>query len=116
MLPADDRVRLRHMVDAARKAQEWVAGRDRDDLEDDEKLSLALQRLIEIIGEAAKKVTAATRSQGDSIPWQEIAGMRDRLIHAYFDVNLDLLWNTVTEDMPSLIDALEELLSKDASS
>ena len=98
------------MLDAARKAQRLVAGRDRRDLTDDDQLSLALQRLIEIIGEAANKVSAETRSQAADIKWAAIAGMRNRLIHAYFDVNLDLLWDTLTEDLPPLITALERLL------
>jgi uncharacterized protein with HEPN domain len=70
---------------------------------------------VEIIGEAAKKVSPTTRSRADSIPWQEIAGMRDRLIHAYFDVNLDLLWNTVNDDLPPLIADLEAILANDIS-
>jgi uncharacterized protein with HEPN domain len=110
MLPAEDRVRAQHMLDASRKAQMLIAGRDRKDLTADDQLSLALQRLIEIIGEAAKKVTAETRSQAADIKWAAIAGMRNRLIHAYFDVNLDLLWDTLTDDLPPLITALESLL------
>jgi len=112
-LPAEDLVRLRHMLEAARKAQEMAAGRCREDLDFDDQLSLALQRLIEILGEAAKKVTAATRDRAGEIPWKQIAGMRDRLIHAYFDVNLEILWDTVTEDLPPLVSALETLLSTD---
>jgi uncharacterized protein with HEPN domain len=114
MLRAEDRIRLQHMLDAARKAQAMIVGRDREDLNDDEQLSLALQRLVEIIGEAAKQVTAETQARGASIPWQAIAGMRDRLIHAYWDVNLDILWDTVTDDLPPLIDGLESLLNLSA--
>ena len=99
------------MLDAARKARAMIAGRTRSELTEDEQLSLALQRLIEIIGEAAKKVSAETRSQVTSIEWAAITGMRDRLIHAYFDVNLNLVWDTVTEDLPPLMAALESLLA-----
>jgi len=99
------------MLDAARKAQRLIAGRRRDDLDEDEQLSLALQRLIEIIGEAAKKVSGETRTLATSIEWAAITGMRDRLIHAYFDVNLNLVWDTVTEDLPPLMAALESLLT-----
>lgn len=116
MLPAEDRVPLQHKLDAARKAQTWSAGRDREALTVDEQLSLALQRLIEILGEAAKKVSEPTRSQAADIPWRAIAGMRNRLIHAYFDVDLDILWNTVVEDLPPLIAALEALLAIESSS
>jgi uncharacterized protein with HEPN domain len=110
MLPAEDRVRAQHMLDASRKARMWIAGRDRRDLTNDDQLSLALQRLIEIIGEAAKKITAETRSQAADIKWEAIWGMRNRLIHAYFDVNLDILWDTLIDDLPPLIAALESLL------
>lgn len=112
MMPREDRVRLQHMLDAARKAHALIAGRGREDLDTDEKLSLALQRLIEIIGEAAKNVTAETRSQAADIPWRKSAGMRDRLIHAYFDVNLDILWNTVADELPPVVSALEALLAE----
>ena len=112
-LPDEDLVRLWHMLEAARKAQEMAGGRDRENLDTDEQLSLALQRLIEIVGEAATKVSAETCSQTDDIPWKQIRGMRNRLIHAYFDVNLDILWNTVTEDLPPLVSALESLLGSE---
>jgi len=113
MLPVNDRVRLQHMLDASFEAQDMIAGRCREDLSTDRQLSLALQRLIEIIGEAAKKVTAETRARTAEIKWPAIAGMRDRLIHAYFDVNLDLLWDTLTDDLPPLTSELESLLEAD---
>lgn len=81
-LPAEDRVRLQHMLEAARKARVYVAGRSRQDLDRDEKLSLALQRLIEILDEAGKQVTDETRSRAPDIPWRQISAMRNRLIHA----------------------------------
>lgn len=109
-LPAEDRVRLQHMLEAARTARVYVAGRSRQDLDRDEKLSLALQRLIEILGEAGKQVTDETRSRDPGIPWRQISAMRNRLIHAYFDVNLDILWDTIVEDLPPLEMALEKLL------
>lgn len=109
---AKDRVRLQHMLDAARKAREKIIGREREDLDHDEDLSLVLQRLIEILGEASKNVSAETRAQAANIRWPAIAGMRDRIIHAYFDVNLDILWTTVTDDLPPLIASLETLLTE----
>ena len=65
---------------------------------------------LKIIGEAASKVSADTRSQNTSIPWQDITGMRNRLIHAYFDVDLDTVWSTVTRDLPVLKAELEKIL------
>ena len=96
----DDRVRLQHMLGAADKALTFIQGRIRADLDNDRMLVLSLVRELEIIGEAASKVSADTRSQNTLIPWEDITGMRNRLIHAYFDVDLDIVWNTVTKDLP----------------
>lgn len=116
MLPADDRVRLQHMLDAARKAVRLAAGRDRADLDaEDDPLGPALVQLITVVGEAASRMSSATRSQLDSIPWPDIVGMRNRLIHAYFDINLDILWATVQDPLPSLIRSLEFVLASDES-
>lgn len=112
MLSAEDRIRIRHMLDAANKARSFVADREREDLDEDEQLSLSLQRLIEIIGEAAKKVSPDSRRYAPRIPWPKIGGMRDRLIHAYFDVNLDILWDTIVDDLPPLVAELEAVLAK----
>jgi uncharacterized protein with HEPN domain len=79
----DDRVRLQHMLDAANEALTFIQGRIRADLDNDRMLVLSLIRELEIIGEAASKISAETRSQNTSIPWQDISGMRNRLIHAY---------------------------------
>ena len=98
----DDAIRLRHMPDAARSAQEFAAGRSRGDLETDKMLLFAVVRAIEIVGEAASRISAETRSATPSIPWPEIVAMRNRLIHAYFDVDLDILWKTVTIEIPDL--------------
>lgn len=105
MTPPDD-VRMRHLVEAARKAVGYAAGRSREDLDSDELLRLGLTKLVEIVGEAAKQVTSATRSRYPEVPWSAAARMRDRLVHHYFDVNLDVLWSTVTEDLPSLLERM----------
>jgi uncharacterized protein with HEPN domain len=107
---SDDRNRLRHMLDAANEALEFIHGKNRSDLDTDRMLVLSLVKELEIIGEAANKVSAETRSQSNAIPWQDISGMRNRLIHAYFDVDLDVVWSTVTKDLPSLKAELERLL------
>ncbi|GIV99334.1 DUF86 domain-containing protein [Roseiflexus sp.] len=106
----DDRVRLQHMLDAAREAVEFVRLARRQDLDHDRKLTLALVKDIEIIGEAAYQISEATRQQLPQIPWDDIVGMRHRLVHAYFDINLDILWNTLQEDLPSLITILQPVL------
>ena len=106
----DDRVRLQHMLDAANEALTFIQGKNRADLDIDRMLVLSLIRELEIIGEAASKISAETRSQNTSIPWQDISGMRNRLIHAYFDVDLDTVWSTVSRDLPTLTAELEKIL------
>ena len=108
----DNLVRLQHMLDAAREAVRFARNKTRNSLNTDRKLVFALVRAIEIIGEAAANVTKKCREDLPQVPWKDIVGMRNRLIHAYFDINLDILWKTVTEDLPPLISALEETLSR----
>jgi uncharacterized protein with HEPN domain len=105
----NDGVRLRHMLDAAREAVSFAKGRARPDLDSDRMLNLALVRLLEIIGEAARGLSPEFRDAHPATPWKQISGMRDRLIHGYFDVNLDVVWQTVTQDLQPLITQLEEI-------
>ena len=71
-------------------------------------LRLALTKLVEIVGEAAKQVSQPTRQAIPSVPWSAAARMRDRLVHHYFDIDLDVLWATVTDDLPALLDMLSD--------
>ncbi len=107
----DDAVRLRHMLDAAEEALTFVRGRRRVDLDIDRQLVLSLVKEVEIIGEAAYQVSQATRNSLSEMPWEDIIGMRHRLVHAYFDINLDILWRTVQEDLPALVALLRSALS-----
>lgn len=107
----DDTVRIRHILDAAREAVSYAEGHSRADLDIDRKLNLSLVRLLEIIGEAARGVSAQFRETHPDLPWKSMTGMRDRLIHGYFDVNLDVVWETITEDLPSLITQLETIVA-----
>lgn len=108
----DDQVSMRHMLDHARQAYEMASGRKRSDLESDRMLQLALTRLVEIVGEATSRVSISTREKHCEVPWPDIVGMRNRLIHGYDVVDLDLLWNTVETDLPSLIAQLEAILKE----
>ena len=121
----DDPTHVRHMFEAARKIQMFSEHRKKADLETEELFALGLVRLLEIIGEAATRVTAATQKSNPTIPWAQVIGMRNRLIHGYDVIDLDkymyeeqprslqatqhgdILWQTVVEDVPSLIHALE---------
>jgi uncharacterized protein with HEPN domain len=107
MSPRDDLVRLRHMLDHAREAADLVRGRRRADLDSDRVLSLALVRLLEVIGEAANRVSEETRRQHPGIAWPQIVSLRNRLIHGYDSVDLDILWQILQEDVPRLISELE---------
>jgi uncharacterized protein with HEPN domain len=102
----DDKVRLRHLREAATKAVGYSEGRNRRDLDEDELLRLALTKLVEIVGEAAKSISPEGRTAMPQIPWRAAARMRDRLVHHYFDINLDILWQTVTDDLPQLLAVL----------
>jgi uncharacterized protein with HEPN domain len=98
----DDAIRIRHMIEAAETAVSFVVGRKRDDLDTDRMLLFALLRAVEIIGEAASKISQETQAAKPSVPWHAMVSMRNRLIHAYFDVDHDILWKTVTEEIPQL--------------
>jgi uncharacterized protein with HEPN domain len=110
MTQHDYRVRLRHMLAHSREAVQMVKGVQREDLDRDRKLELALTRLVEIVGEAASKVDHAHRAQFPGIPWQAVVGMRQRLVHGYDVVDLQVLWDTITDDLPPLIAELEGIL------
>ena len=109
MQPHDDN-RLRHMLDSAEDAVDFAAGKSRKDFDDNRQLLLAIIKSIEIIGEAAAKISEARKVKNDNIPWKDIIGMRNKLSHGYFDVNLDIVWQTVKTDLPELIKALKEII------
>lgn len=111
MAKLDDETRLRHMLDYSRKLIEFTQGKTQSDLESNEMLSLAVVRLIEIVGEAAANVSAEKRAGLSQIPWPQIVGMRNRIVHAYFDVNYAVVLNTVTMNIPALVVELEAELN-----
>jgi uncharacterized protein with HEPN domain len=108
----DDHIRLAHMLEAAQQAVSGASEMIRDDLDHDRFFVLGLMKCLEIIGEAASKLSIETRVRYPDIPWPQIIGMRNRLIHAYFDINLDLLWDTLKYDLPNLIQVLERVLEE----
>jgi len=107
----DTDVRLRHMLDAACEAAQMAQGKTRGDLDTDRPLNLSLVRLLEIVGEAASRVPVVERAQYSGIPWVQIVGLRNRLIHGYDNVDFDILWEIVTQDLPPLIAELEKISS-----
>jgi uncharacterized protein with HEPN domain len=105
----DDSVYIGHMLDMARKATEKVGALRRKDYDSDENLRLALAHLVQVIGEAARRVSSETRSAHPEIPWIDIVGMRSKIVHDYMNVDEDIVWQVVTGDLPALLAALEKL-------
>ena len=109
-LPENDVVRLQHMLDAGEQALLFCAGRSRADLDGDVMLRFALVHAITVVGEAAAKISTQTREALPDIAWGSIVGMRNRLVHAYFDVDSDVLWVSVNEGLPPLVAQLRAAL------
>lgn len=106
-LPERDQALLLDMLLAARDAQQFVHGMDKARFLTSDLHQSAAIRKLEVIGEAAGKVSRSAMDAVPEIPWRKITGMRHRLIHDYFDVNLELVWQVVQDELPSLIRALE---------
>ena len=106
----DPQVRLRHMLAYAKEAVDLMRNRTRADLDTDRALGLAILRCVEIVGEAASQIPVALRRRNPKIPWRQIIGMRNRLIHGYDIVDYDIVWSTVTQDLPLLVAELEAIL------
>jgi uncharacterized protein with HEPN domain len=106
----DDQVYVRHMLEAARKAHARVAGKSRSDFDANEDLRIVVAHLVQTIGEAARRISAATRDRHAGVPWSAIVGMRHKIVHDYVSLDLDELWSTATEDLPVLIPLLAKIL------
>jgi uncharacterized protein with HEPN domain len=104
-------VALRQILSHTREAVEICRGKSRQDLEADRLLNLALTRLIEIIGEAANRIPDEVQSKYPNLPWLQMIGARNRLIHGYDNVDFDILWVIVQKDLPGIIQTLEEMIN-----
>ncbi len=109
----EDEVRIRHIVDAAQEAVAFAQGQTRESLEADHMRALAITRLLEIVGEAATTMSPELKAAHPEIPWRVMAATRNRLIHAYFNVDLQIVLDTTQSDLPLLILNLEALLSSE---
>jgi uncharacterized protein with HEPN domain len=112
MSKRDPEIALRQILSHAREAVEIAYGKTRSDLDTDRLLNLALTRLLEIMGEAANRVPDETRSKYPDLPWLQMIGARNRLIHGYDSVDFDILWAIIRNDLPVLIAQLEKILEK----
>jgi len=110
MRPKDDLVYLGHMLDTTRKIAAKVEGLTREAFDADEDLRLALVHLVQVVGEAARRVSEERKQLAPGIPWREVIGMRHKLVHDYMDVSFDLLWTVVTLDIDPLLRELEQLV------
>lgn len=105
----DDVIRLGHIYEAAQKAINFVDDKKRQDLDNDDMLQFALIHAIQVIGEAAARMSKEFQVKYPQIPWRVMSGMRNRIVHEYFDVDLDIVWQTATENLPTLMPELENL-------
>jgi uncharacterized protein with HEPN domain len=111
MTPRDE-VSMCQMLDHAEEARRLALGRSRLDLDADRVFELAITRLLEIVGEAAGRVSQSCRDQFPQIAWPQIVGLRNRLIHGYDEVDCDVLWKIVEHDVPQLISQLTQILAE----
>ena len=112
MSQRDDAVPMRHMLEHAREACTLVGERQRSDIDSDRMLQLALTRLVEVVGEAATRVSDETQARFPEVPWREAIATRHRITHGYDVVDYDILWDTVQGDFPPLVAALERALGE----
>jgi len=106
----ENSVRIKHMIDASEAIFHFIQNRRRDDLDNDLMLFSAIIRQLEILGEAATGLSQDFKEQNSFIPWSKIIGMRNRLIHAYFDVDADIVWQAITVEVPNILPQLEKLI------
>lgn len=105
-----DKIRIQHMIDAADEALKFAENKTIDDFRNNRMLVLSIVKDIEIIGEAASKISPPTKERFNDIPWKDIVGMRNRLIHGYFDVDIRVIKQTVDNDIPQLLAQLKDIL------
>jgi len=103
---------LDDIINAITKAEQFIGKMSFEDFEKDEKTIFAVVRALEILGEAAKKLPASLKNKYPKIPWREISGMRNKLIHEYFGVNLRVVWDTVKKDIPTIKPFLREIFEE----
>lgn len=104
----DDEVYIKHILEAIDRIDNYTRDVSEEKFKETEMIQDAVVRQIEVIGEATKQLSEETRESHESVPWKDIAGMRDNLIHNYFGVDLDQVWQTVQKDLPDLEEKLQE--------
>ncbi len=115
MSKADELIRIKHMLDAGNQILRFTKDIDQKRFVADEAISLAVTRLLEIIGEASRHISSETRSRYPDVPWQQLGGIRNRLIHAYIDVDLNIVWNICSNSVPRLVADLQKIIDDAAN-
>ena len=113
-MPKDELVYVGHMLDKAHEALSLVRGKTRKDYDRDTALRLALTHLIQVIGEAARRVSSQFRERHPEIPWDAIAGMRSKIVHDYMNVDEDIVWDSVTQELQPLIEELKKVVPSES--
>jgi uncharacterized protein with HEPN domain len=113
-MPKDELVYVGHMLDKAHEALSLVRGKIRQDYDRDTALRLALTHLIQVIGEAARRVSSQFRERHPEVPWDAIAGMRSKIVHDYMNVDEDIVWDSVTQELQPLIEELKKVLPSES--
>jgi len=108
----DNRIYLDHILECTKRISQYMAGKTKEEFLADSLTQDAVTRQLEIIGEATKKISMELRNANSDIPWSDMAGMRDVIIHEYFDVDFDIVYDTVTQRVPELQVKVEQLLNK----
>ena len=112
MKERDDLLYLRHMLDAIGRIESYLGGVDEGSFLANSEKQDAVVRQLQILGEAVKRLSVAVRAAHPNIPWREVAGMRDKLVHDYFGVDLQFVWITATKDVPALRPQIERILAE----
>jgi len=109
----DDPTRIKHIFDACKEIIQFTNSTSKSQFEINKILAYASVHLIEIIGEAASSVTLELKQKYSTIPWKHIIGMRNRLIHGYFDIDLDIVWQTIKNDIPNLLKEIVNIIEQE---
>lgn len=114
-MPHSDTLFLAHMLECARKAASRARHSTFEKFADDENLHLACIHLVQMVGEAATRVSSERRARYSEIPWRQIAGMRNRIVHNYLEVDLEIMWQVISRDFPNLVVSLEQAIADERS-